>query len=308
MLHREQELHSEFVCFYHSYSFASIMYEVQSIVAQHLYNLPGDFAPLPRLMLAGVPKDACMDIKGLQAKGGQDHDANFRALGLSVSCSLFASGSEAPPLNCFQAGYSCNDLSFRGLLVSFLQTCLQIKDKKYLEDLTDKVVAVGWKHRLPVGCFESKGGGGGQQDNLAGYMLQIFVHRSIAASFAYPSQPYGVPLKGVGDILNYTMVQGKAADGQARVLFHPPTFVNPTTARLFHYCARPLQSCMNPEVPSSRGVLLRELRELLQPVLALDRITLSSRLAGRGFPRRGYCSRASSSGLACHLQLRLGKR
>mmetsp|Transcript_20052 Transcript_20052/g.36228 ORF Transcript_20052/g.36228 Transcript_20052/m.36228 type:complete len:750 (-) Transcript_20052:198-2447(-) len=278
MLSREQELNSDFVCFYHSYSFASLMYEVQSIVAQHIYDLPRDFAPLPRLMLAGVAKEACMNIKDLQAKGGQDHDVKFRALGLSVSCSLFASGSEAPPLNCFQAGYSCNDLSFRGLLVTFLKTCLDIRQDAKIEDLVDKVVAVGRKHRLPVGCFERSGAGGGQQGDLAGYMLQIFVHRSIAANFAYPSQPYGVPVKGVGDIVNYTMTHGKAADGQARVLFHPPTMLNPTTARLFHYCARPLQSCMSPEVPSSRGVLLRELRELLQPVLSHSRSTLMERL------------------------------
>merc|ERR1719436_475387 len=52
MLSREQELHDDFVCFYHSYSFVALLYEVHSVVARKVFGLPADFAPLPRLSMA----------------------------------------------------------------------------------------------------------------------------------------------------------------------------------------------------------------------------------------------------------------
>merc|ERR1719160_1647171 len=118
-----------------------------------------------------------------QKQGGNDHEASYRGVGLSLSCSLFASGSEAPPMNCFQAGYSCTDLSFRRLLVDMLG-----------EDIADAVVDVGKRHGLPISGYESKTGDafvGVGNSQLTGYMLQIFVHRSIVGEFAYPSEPYG---------------------------------------------------------------------------------------------------------------------
>ncbi len=63
------------------------------------------------------------------------------------------------------------------------------------------------------------------------------------------------------------MSHSDSANGQARVLFHPPTFIDPSKARLFHYCARPLQTCMSSDIPESRGSLVKELRAVLQPVL-----------------------------------------
>mmetsp|Transcript_94662 Transcript_94662/g.294795 ORF Transcript_94662/g.294795 Transcript_94662/m.294795 type:complete len:118 (+) Transcript_94662:8-361(+) len=96
-----------------------------------------------------------------------------------------------------------------------------------------------------------------------GYMLQIFIHRSIAESFAYPAEPYGIPISQ--SIEAYTMSSGRKADGQARIYFDPEVFLDPTRARLFHYCARPLQSCMVPSIAASRGALIKDLREALAP-------------------------------------------
>ena len=125
MLAREQQHHGDFICFYHSYSFAALLYECQSEIARTVYGLPSDFAPLPRLL--HEPYHTCPTMHDLKhtfqnGMSGQDHHPAFRAVAISASCSLNAFGSEAPPLNCFQHGYSCSDLSFRGLLDNLLRT------------------------------------------------------------------------------------------------------------------------------------------------------------------------------------------
>lgn len=260
MLQREQELFEDFICFYHSYSFASLLYEVHAEVARHVFGLPDSFPPLPRLAVPEGAATSAENLRGLVQTASQDHDPAFRALGLSSSCSVFANQSEAPPLTCFQGGYSCTDLDFRSLLQNFLGSCCDVGHQS-IESLTEAVIAAGSKHNLPVQPY----GAHASQSALPGYMLQIFIHRSIVEQFAYASQPMGIPIDGT--IVGYTMSHSDSADGQARVLFHPPTFIDPSKARLFHYCARPLQTCMSSDIPESRGSLVKELRAVLQPVL-----------------------------------------
>eukprot|EP01105_Mastigella_eilhardi_P018210 TRINITY_DN420_c2_g1_i10.p1 TRINITY_DN420_c2_g1~~TRINITY_DN420_c2_g1_i10.p1 ORF type:complete len:429 (-),score=83.71 TRINITY_DN420_c2_g1_i10:1138-2424(-) len=52
MVEREQQHCKDYCVFYHSYSLASLLYELQSEVAAILYGLPTDFPPLPRLLHA----------------------------------------------------------------------------------------------------------------------------------------------------------------------------------------------------------------------------------------------------------------
>merc|ERR1719316_1144638 len=105
-------------------------------------------------------------------------------------------------------------------------------------------------------------------------MLQVFVHRSIVDEMAYPSEPYGVPIDGT--LTDYI---AQRADGQARLYFHPEVMLDPRRARLFHYCARPSQSSLDPAVPSSRGALIKELRKALEPLTG-NHLALAS-TAGR---------------------------
>lgn len=174
----------------------------------------------------------------------------------------FCFSSEAPPLKCFQAGYSCTDLSFRQLLIDFLMLCAS-GTRRQAEGMADAVVSAGKRHALATGCFS---GNLSHEKQLTGYMLQIFVHRSIVEQHVYPSQPFGTPI--AQRILEYVGGEKKRADGQARILFHPPTFVDPSKTRLFHYCARPLQSCMDGSIAASRGSLIQDLEEALQPLFA----------------------------------------
>jgi len=259
MLAREQELHGRYICLYHSYSHAALLYEVHTEVARTFLGASAECPPLPRLSLA--ESGACSNLEALRERGGRDHDAAFRALGLSSSCSLFASGSEAPPLSCFQGGYSCTDLDFRKVLIDFLKVC---SGNRSVDKVVDSLIEIGERYLLPVSCY--KGGlrqARAQNLQLTGYMLQVFIDRSVAEEYAYPSLPYGVPIKG--GLLGY-LDKPKVADGQARILFHPPTFLDEHKVQLFHYCARPLQSCLAGNIPLSRGALIREMRECLAPL------------------------------------------
>jgi len=256
MVQREQELQKDFHCFYHSYNKSALLYEVQAVVARELFRLPKDFPPIPRL--------ACPNgettLETLRGLGGRDHNPTFRALGLSASCSIFASQSEAPPLTYFQGGYSCDDLSFRALLVTFLKKCCE---ESKVNGLLQEILSIGEKHELTTSSYAEKAGHT-QNPTLSGYMLQIFVRKNIAAKYAYASQPMGTP---IGSSIEAYLDKTPQANGQARVLFHPPTFLNEEKVRLFHYCSRPLQSCTATSVKASRGSLVEQLRKAIKPHL-----------------------------------------
>ena len=155
---------------------------------------------------------------------GKDHDPAFRATGLSVSCSLFSPGSEAPPLSCFQAGYSCTDVDFFAILVGVLSKCYRTQaqrtaNAKIVTRMASDIVEAARMNRIPTSMYQRgaavgsggvvAGGAGGSQ--LPGHMLQLFVHKSVAEQHAYPSQAMGIPI--AGSITKYLAKDG-CADGQ----------------------------------------------------------------------------------------------
>jgi hypothetical protein len=209
MLEREQEHHDDYVVFYHSYSAVALLYEVQAEIARALYSLPDDFAPLPRIHRG--PFDQVPELSMLRdsfsAMSGQDHDPKFRALAISVSNSLFASGSEAPPLTTFRLGYSCMDLSFRGLLTSLLKTC-GMHNKTQIENLTTQLAELAERYGLPSAPFMPTQRGatgfmGLHPTARRGHMLQIFVHKDYADDICYRSAPYGVAFKDSFSLVDY---------------------------------------------------------------------------------------------------------
>jgi hypothetical protein len=83
LFENEQRLCGEYAVFYHSYSLAALLYEVQAAVAAVLFRFKSNFASLPRLLKA--PFDEVPDAPALLklfntklAKGRQDHDPRFR--------------------------------------------------------------------------------------------------------------------------------------------------------------------------------------------------------------------------------------
>merc|ERR1711972_967591 len=56
MLKNEKEFCGEWVVFYHSYSCAAILYEVQAAVGSVLFRFKAEFAGLPRILAHGFKK------------------------------------------------------------------------------------------------------------------------------------------------------------------------------------------------------------------------------------------------------------
>eukprot|EP00727_Mastigamoeba_balamuthi_P009886 m51a1_g552 hypothetical protein (703) ;mRNA; r:452804-455145 len=234
MLKREQEHHGEFFVFYHSYSFASLLYEVQCVLAQAIFNLPDGFAPLPRLLTAPFHDKPILSmlVEEFSRMAGQDHDPRFRALAISTSVSLFGEDTEAPPLSNFENGYSCGDLSFRGLLEGLVTACGA--RGRQVQSIADAIVAIGTKYGLATSMYGSRAPRAmvypGATGMSTGNMLQIFVHRDLVDDVAYRAMPMGVPVN-THEKLSGTLLKGPAA-GQARVFMHPELFTDSTKARL----------------------------------------------------------------------------
>ena len=193
---------------------------------------------------------------------GQDHDPRFRSLAISSSVSLFGEGTEAPPLSCFEAGYSCGDLSFRDLLVGLFTTCGL--ERKKADKLTNDVIEIGGRYGLSVGPYGAPARHGRiapayDGSGSIGHMLQIFIKRDSIDDIAYASAAYGVP---ESIALSKKLSSGNVT-GQARVFMHPEFFLDRSRARMYHYTSNPLLCCTDPAVPGSRAAMLNELRAAL---------------------------------------------
>lgn len=125
MLENEKRLCGEWAVFYHSYSLAALLYEVQASVAAVLFRFKSTFASLPRLLVKPFEEigDADALMKEFPKMSGRDHNPKFRAVGICATTNLLAPDMEAPPTNVFLSGYSCSDLSFMGVLEQLLQSC-----------------------------------------------------------------------------------------------------------------------------------------------------------------------------------------
>ena len=262
MLRREQELHADHVVFYHSYSHAHVLYEVQAVLAGVLLDAGDDCAPLPRLLYAPFDGIPTVDLLLAEARGhgdSGDHARHYRECAISVSNSLFALRSEAPPVRCFAAGYSCTDLSFRALLTGLLARA-NIPHAR-VAAVAHAVCALAERHGLDATLYRPTTPG-----SLAhfvvppprprGHMLQIFVRRSEVDHVAYDSLPYG-RYTGRGPISTLlTPTHADLGAGQARLFVHPELLLSPTRARVAHYAADPVFAAQQP-------AFRRALRELL---------------------------------------------
>lgn len=160
----------------------------------------------------------------------------------------------------FEMGYSCSDLSFRGLLTGLLTTCGLSRGRS--ETVCDNLVRIGAKYGLPVGVYGSKGSRAGGPGTLSGHMLQVFVSRELADDLAYACAAYGVPTKGAKLSVMLSPKAKAAPTGQARVWMHPEIFTDTSKTMLFHYAASPTLSS-GIELPNGRDAMVAELREAL---------------------------------------------
>jgi len=234
----EARLCGEWAVFYHSYSFAALIYEVHAAVGSVLFRFRSQYGPLPRILVHEFKETP--EISFLMkrfneefAENKRDHHPDFRRVGLSVMCSLASTGPEACVAMVFIAGYSCKDLSFRGVLENLLESCYVPRVK--VRKLADEIIAMSEKHGLDVSQF----GGKACQSGKAGHLMQLFIKRKLVDKLVYAAKPYGpvdderMPISKWLDSNSSTQV------GQARVLAHPKYFMQANCVRMFVASADP---------------------------------------------------------------------
>eukprot|EP00747_Dinoflagellata_sp_TGD_P102424 gnl/TRDRNA2_/TRDRNA2_168662_c0_seq1.p1 gnl/TRDRNA2_/TRDRNA2_168662_c0~~gnl/TRDRNA2_/TRDRNA2_168662_c0_seq1.p1 ORF type:complete len:519 (-),score=90.80 gnl/TRDRNA2_/TRDRNA2_168662_c0_seq1:223-1743(-) len=256
----EEKMCEQWAVFYHSYSFAALIYEVHAAVGAVLLRFRSRYASLPRLIMhefKATPDAETLIAKfnAEWAKGVRDHHPDFRKVGLSVMCSLVATGPEASPPGVFVAGYSCRDVSFRGVLENVLQSCFVPKDK--VKCLADDIIALSEKHGLDVSQFGGKRAASG----LAGHLLQIFIKRHKVDELAYAALPFGPVDESRMPLSKWLDSDASKQYGQARVVCHPKFFMRSNTVHMHVTSA-------DPTFHKNRATFQEELTNLLDVILA----------------------------------------
>jgi len=265
---------------------------VQAEIARCAYGLPDNFAPLPRIFVNNFLGKSISDLRsGVGTMRGADHHPAFRALAISASASLFAFGSEAPPLHCFRAGYGCGDLSFRALLVELISDAYGV-DASCAGKTVSALTALAAEYGLHASQYDHGKHTHGRR-YLGGHMLQIFVPIAEADTLMYQSHPYGVPVdtdmpvsqwltgqiprdrpaktdrkkKNKNPINTTPSFDHRRVDGQLRLLFRPEVFTDPARGRIYHYSGDWRFLGGSREMEGSRAAFVAELRQLLAPLL-----------------------------------------
>jgi hypothetical protein len=228
----EKRLCDKFAVFYHSYSFAALIYEVQAAIAAVLFRFRSQYAPLPRLLVKDFDRlpSALHLLHKFETSfkhGQRDHDPEYRSVAISAMCSLCALGPEASPPVVFITGYSQEDMSFRGVLEKLLEACFVPADKVAL--LTDDILFQAEVHSLDVSQF----GGAKCPSGKSGHLLQIFIERTLVDELVYASDPWG-PLDATRQpISQWLDGDNNTTWGQARIVAHPKYFMSSEHVRMY---------------------------------------------------------------------------
>lgn len=234
----EEKYCGEWAVFYHSYSYSALLYELQAAVGAVLFRFRSQYAPLPRILVREFEDtpDAPSLIRKFNTKfykDQKDHHPEYRAVGLSVMCSLVALGPEASPPVAFNSGYSQRDLKFRSVLEDFLKSCEV--DKLRIKRLADEIIELSQRHGLDVSQF----GGQPCKSGKAGHLLQIFMRRDILDQYTYAAQPWGAEDKERMPISQWLNADSNTVYGQARIVAHPTVFMQANSVRMFVASADP---------------------------------------------------------------------
>ena len=257
MIKRETDLSGVWVTFYHSYSDAAMLYEVNAAVAVHVLKLK-HASPLPRVdcePFLKVTKSCAEMQKMVNASPERDHDARFKAVGFCVATNLF-SDPEAPPVGCWAGGYSIGN-PFRDYLLNFLKHLLPKKTPTECEALAKSIIALGSKYKLGMAAY-----GTAATTGTPGHYIQLMVHKSFVDTVAYASLPYGIT-DGPRVPLSTSMLTKGLTTGQARIYAKPQFMTNPKNVRIFHYSAEKY-------FQEKRKDFQKELIALLVPYLSAD--------------------------------------
>jgi hypothetical protein len=268
MLENEGRLCGEWAVFYHSYSAAALLYEVQAAVASVLFRFKSTFAVLPRLLLkgfTGIP-DAPTLLKEFPKMTERDHDLRYRAVGVCGTSALLADDSEAPAKSVFDTlPSSAGTCPFLPPALSPLTprshrgpgpACGFPKAK--VKNLAKDIVKLSQDHGLDVRGF----GGKGCKSGRSGHLLQIFMKRELVDRYVYAAFPFGVP-DAARTPLGAFLTGPGPIQGQVRIVAHPAVFMRATHVRMFVYSA-------DPTFHAARHAFQDALVRLLDPILGSD--------------------------------------
>jgi len=260
----EAKLCGEWAVFYHSYSFAALIYEVQAAVGSVLFRFRSQYAPLPRILVKDFDEIPDAPILASRfrtefAQNKRDHHPSFRRVAVSVMCSLASTGPEACTAMVFVAGYSCKDLSFKTVLENLLESCYVPRAK--VKGLAEAIIALSEKHGLDVSQF----GGRPCQSGKAGHLLQIFVRRPFVDKLAYAAKPYGPVEESRMPISKWMNSNESFQVGQARLVAHPKYFMRADSVRMYVASA-------DPTFHANRQAFQKELVGLLSVILGEPRL------------------------------------
>mmetsp|Transcript_75868 Transcript_75868/g.180257 ORF Transcript_75868/g.180257 Transcript_75868/m.180257 type:complete len:738 (+) Transcript_75868:104-2317(+) len=256
---REEEMCGEWAAFYHSYSYAALIYEVHAAFGKVLFKFNSSAATLPRILVKefGETPGAEALMRKFSTKFASergDHHPEFRAVAISVMCSLVSLGPEASPPVIFIAGYSQNDLCFNGVLEKLLESCYV--PKAQIKKLASKIIALCEAYGLDVSQF----GGKPCESRMAGHLLQVFIKRSLVDRLAYAAKPWGAVDSTRQPLSTWLNSDSNTSYGQARIVAHPKLFMHPG-------CVRMHVASADPKFHSTRQKFQEELTQLLDVVL-----------------------------------------
>merc|ERR1719218_468146 len=260
MLKNEKEFAGEFVVFYHSYSCAAILYEIQAAVASVLFRFKAEFAGLPRILSHGfkhIP-DAARMLEEFPKWKDQDHNPAFKAVGLCGTSSLLAPDSEAPAKSVFLMGYSVGNL--KGVMEKLLGSCGV--PKAQVNATAKSILEAAGKHGLDTCGIP---GGKKCKSGRSGHMLQIFLRRELCDKYVYPAFPFGVPDKKRDLPLSKYLADKAPIQGQVRITLNPDVFLRATYSRMFTFSA-------DKTYHENRTAFMEDVVGLLAPILKDEKV------------------------------------
>lgn len=245
--------------FYHSYSHAALIYEVQAAIGGLLSGFDSSTASLPRLIHTpfGNIASAKELLENYPSFPSRDHEKRFREVAICATTSLLSDDPEATPRSVFLYGYSCLDVSFWDIL----QTVLEASgiSKKNISSVAQQLVQIAAEYGLTTTYYNAP-----SQSYILpnpGHLLQIFVRREIVDKFIYASLPYGV-LDQRRMPLSQHLESSGVISGQVRICFHPSVFMNPEKVKMYVYHA---EHQFDVDRPAFQRKLLGVLKQHLEP-------------------------------------------
>jgi len=258
----EEAMCGEWAVFYHSYSFAGLVYEIQAALAAALFGFPAGVAPLPRIRFADFKEtpDAAALIEASNTKfvGSsmrRDHHPEFRAVAIPAVCSLVSQGPGVSTPVMFLTGLSQDDISFAGPLEEVL-SALHLPTHR-LRQLQDSILSLASIYNLDASMY----GGQPCQSGKNGHLLQIFVRRSKLDELAFAAKPMG-EVDEVRQPISWWLSSDVASNfGQARLVTHPMRFMSADSVRMYVASADPT---FHHERPKFQEELIHLLTSLLE--------------------------------------------